>query len=40
MNPLAPRAVPPALAAFLAASRRYFACPFVPATVDPQPVRS
>jgi hypothetical protein len=40
MKPLAPRGVSPDVAAFLAATRRYFARPLVPATVDPRPVRS
>jgi hypothetical protein len=40
MKPLASRAVSPYIAAFLAAPRRYFARPVIPATVDPRPVRS
>jgi hypothetical protein len=40
MTPLAERAVPPVIARFLAASRRYFALPIAPAPVDPTPVRS
>jgi len=40
MKPLALRAVSPGIAAFLAATRRYFAHPVVPVTVDPRPVRS
>jgi len=40
MKPLVPPAVSPWIAAFLAAARRYFAHPAVPAPVDPKPVRS
>jgi hypothetical protein len=40
MKPLIAPAMPPRIAAFLAATRRYFARPAGPAPVDPKPVRS